>query len=124
MPSSSRKPAKVPGEGCGAAGRSFARSTPITRGQIRPPRDRENSVPDRIAEHRAARTRAAEDASTISACEAYLAELTTRPSQDSTQPNRPVAVDRGSLANPQYQQAAAEIAGLNKKIEEMKATRG
>ncbi len=63
-------------------------------------------------------------AATISSCEAYLSELSTRPSQDSAQANRPAAVDRGAVTNPQYQQAAAEIAGLNKKIEEMKATRG
>jgi hypothetical protein len=59
----------------------------------------------------------------ISASEAYLAELSTRPSQESAQANRPATIDRSSVANPQYQQASGEIAVLNKKIEELKATR-
>lgn len=59
----------------------------------------------------------------ISAAETYLAELGTRPSQDAAQPNQPVAVDRSSQPNPQYQQMVTEIAGLNRKIEELKATR-
>ncbi len=59
----------------------------------------------------------------IAASEAYLAELSTRPAQEPALPNRPAAVDRNSIANPRYQQAAAEIAGLNKKIEELRVTR-
>lgn len=59
----------------------------------------------------------------IASSEAYLAELTTRPSQDAAQPNRPAAIGLNTVANPRYQQTAAEIASLNRKIEELKVTR-
>ncbi|MDM8005367.1 MAG: hypothetical protein QUV05_04335 [Phycisphaerae bacterium] len=59
----------------------------------------------------------------IASSEAYLAELGAPPSSESTQPNRPAAMDRNMTANPRYQQTVAEIASLNKKIEELRVTR-
>jgi polysaccharide biosynthesis transport protein len=61
----------------------------------------------------------------ISACEAFLAEMTTRPASDAlqAQANRSVAVDRASAPNPAYLSVATEIASLNKKIDELKSAR-
>lgn len=59
----------------------------------------------------------------IASSEAYLAGLTTRPSQDAAQPNRPAAIGTSTMANPRYQQTTAEIASLNRKIDDLKVTR-
>jgi hypothetical protein len=58
----------------------------------------------------------------ISAAEQYLSELSTRPSNEGSLANQPAGGDRHS-ANPRHARIAAEIAGLTRKIDDLKTVR-
>jgi hypothetical protein len=59
----------------------------------------------------------------ISACEQYLSELTSRPASESLPANRPASIDRLASANPRHARLAAEIASLARKIDDLKTAR-